>query len=78
MQFCMFNTHADTCLNMELQVVHVIRLPLCATGMDHKELQGIPLNLVLVRLYIFLNFHYCFVVAGFAGGDQASPHGHGR
>ena len=51
----MFNTHgigiyfavslaalylADIFLDLELQILHVVRLPLCATCMDHKELQG--------------------------------------
>ena len=31
---------ADIFLDLELQIVHVVRLPLCATCMDHKELQG--------------------------------------
>jgi len=68
----MFNTHgigiyfavslaalylADIFLDLELQIVHVVRLPLCATGMDHKELQGTTELLIVCGLLDLVLIH---------------------
>jgi hypothetical protein len=72
------------CLDLELQIVHVLRLPLCATGVDSKELQGITDCVQSYWASFGASVHefefliICFGALGFEGGDPANPHGHGR